>query len=221
MPTISFEFFPPRTPLAEQRLERSLKPMLDLEPRFATISYGAGGSTQDGTYELVKRLRVAHGIDCGPHLSCVGRTKAQLAEIAHQYLDLGVKRVVALRATNQTAMCRSRASTSLPGSWWLDSRISLTLRSRSVAIPEGHPDDRVHEDRYTYLERKVDAGADLAISQLFFETQNFLAYREECARRRIALARLPGHHAYSRSAPSIWICREVRSGDHCRAASEV
>ena len=192
MPTISFEFFPPRTPLAEQRLERSLKPMLDLEPRFATISYGAGGSTQDGTYELVKRLRVAHGIDCGPHLSCVGRTKAQLAEIAHQYLDLGVKRVVALRGDQPDGYVPQPGE--YQSSWELVAGFK-DIADFEIAVgcyPEGHPDDRVHEDRYTYLERKVDAGADLAISQLFFETQNFLAYREECARRRIALPVYPG-----------------------------
>lgn len=192
MPTVSFEFFPPRTPLAAQRLERSLQPLLALKPRFATVSYGAGGSTQDGTYELVKRLRKEHHMDCGPHLSCIGRTSSHLRDIAQQYLDLGVKRVVALRG--DTPEGYERQPGEYESSWELVAGFKA-IADFEIAVgcyPEGHPDDKRGEDRYTYLERKVDAGADFAISQMFFVTDNFLDYREQCARRGISLPIHPG-----------------------------
>lgn len=192
MPTISFEFFPPRTPVAELRLEQSLGHLLELAPRFATVSYGAGGSTQDGTFQLVKRLCREHDLDCGPHLSCVGRTKRQLDEIAREYLSLDVKRVVALRGDRPEGYA-PRAS-EYQTSWELVAALKKVANFEIVVgcYPEGHPDDASDEDRYSYVERKVDAGADFAISQFFFETKNFLDYREECARRRIRLPIRPG-----------------------------
>lgn len=192
MPSYSFEFFPPRTPGAENLLAKSLDPLLALNPRFATVSYGAGGSTQDGTYDLVRRLAVEHGIDCGPHLSCIGRTREQLGKIARQYSDLGVNRIVALRGD------KPEGYQAQPGEY--TSSWELVAGFKEVAdfeiavgcYPEGHPDDLTAEDRYTYLQRKVDAGADFAISQMFFVTENFLHYREECARRRIPIPVRPG-----------------------------
>lgn len=192
MPTISFEFFPPRTPLAEQRLERSLPRLLELNPRFATVSYGAGGSTQDGTYALVKRLRGEYDLDCGPHLSCIGRTSIQLSEIARQYLDIGVKRIVALRGDKPENYQHKPGE--YESSWELVAGFKA-IADFEIAVgcyPEGHPDDKRHEDRYTYLQRKADAGADFAISQMFFVTKSFLEYREECARRGVSLPIRPG-----------------------------
>ena len=192
MPSYSFEFFPPRTPAADELLARSLNPLLALRPRFATVSYGAGGSTQDGTYDLVRRLRTEHGIDCGPHLSCVGRTKEQLAKIAQQYSDLDVRRLVALRGDRPEGY-RPQAG-EYTSSWELVAGFK-EIADFEIAVgcyPEGHPDDTSGEDRFTYLEKKVDAGADFAISQMFFVTENFLNYREECARRRIPIPVRPG-----------------------------
>ncbi len=192
MPSISFEFFPPRTSAAEQLLSKSLKPLLALAPRFATVSYGAGGSTQDGTYDLVRRLRVEHGIDCGPHLSCIGRTREQLTKIARQYSDLNVKRIVALRGDKPEGYQPQPGE--YTASWDLVAGFK-DIADFEIAVgcyPEGHPDDLNSEDRFTYLEKKVDAGADFAISQMFFVTDNFLEYREECARRRIPIPIRPG-----------------------------
>lgn len=192
MPSFSFEFFPPRTPVAERLLEKSLNPLLALKPRFATVSYGAGGSTQDGTYDLVRRLRAELGIDCGPHLSCIGRTRAQLAEIAHQYLELGVRRIVALRGDRPEGYQPKPAE--YTSSWELVAGFK-EVADFEIAVgcyPEGHPDDQSPQDRYTFLERKADAGANFAISQMFFVTEHFLDYREECARRRIPIPVRPG-----------------------------
>lgn len=192
MPSYSFEFFPPRAPAAHELLARSLSPLLALAPRFATVSYGAGGSTQDGTYELVRRLATEHGVDCGPHLSCIGRTREQLTEIAKQYSDINVKRIVALRGDKPEGYQPQAGE--YTSSWELVAGFK-EVADFEIAVgcyPEGHPDDTSGEDRFTYLEKKVDAGADFAISQMFFVTENFLDYREECARRRISIPVRPG-----------------------------
>ncbi len=192
MTSISLEFFPPRTPAAEQRLAKNLRPLLDLRPRFATVSYGAGGSTQGGTYDLVRRLRSEYGVDCSPHLSSIGRSKAQIAEIARQYRQLGVTRIVALRGDWPEG--HQRAPDEYESSWELVAAFKQIANFEIVVgcYPEGHPDDTSCEDRYTYLERKVDAGADLAISQMFFVTRHFLDFREACAQRRMTIPVMPG-----------------------------
>jgi len=192
MPSISLEFFPPRTSAAESLLASSLAPLLELLPKFATVSYGAGGSTQSGTFELVKQLVQDHGIDCGPHISCVGMSQDALGQYVRQYVDLGVKRIVALRGDRPNGYAPSA------GEYTASSDLVVGLKGIAdfeIAVgcyPEGHPDDVRADDRFTYLQKKADAGADFAISQMFFETQNFLDFREHCARRRIGLPVLPG-----------------------------
>ncbi len=191
-PTISLEFFPPRTSAAESLLSANFARLMDLKPRFATVSYGAGGSTREGTFELVKRLTQDHDIDCGPHLSCVGMSRSKLGHHLERYVEIGIKRIVALRGD------RPEGYVPRPGefefSWQLVAAIK-DIADMEIAVgcyPEGHPDDACADDRYAYLEKKADAGADFAISQMFFETRHFLEFRERCARRRIALPVLPG-----------------------------
>ena len=192
MPSISLEFFPPRTPSAEAMLDANLPHLLALGPKFATVSYGAGGSTQSGTLELVRRLAGEHGVDCGPHLSCVGMSRNALERHMREYLALGVTRVVALRGDRPPEHVSGRGE--YESSWELVAGLKH-IADFEVAVgcyPEGHPDDTRADDRFTYLEKKADAGADLAISQMFFETRHFLEFREGCAKRGIAMPVLPG-----------------------------
>ena len=192
VPSVSLEFFPPRTASTKAMLAANLPHLLALKPKFATVSYGAGGSTRDGTFELVKRLVVEHGIDCGPHLSCVGLDKSALAQHMQSYVAHGIKRVVALRGDSPDGYVPR--SGEYASSWELVAGLK-GVADLEVAVgcyPEGHPDDRHREDPFTYLRKKADAGADLAISQMFFETANFLAFREGCAKRGIDLPVLPG-----------------------------
>jgi len=192
LPTISLEFFPPRTSAAESLLSANLAQLMALTPKFATVSYGAGGSTQEGTFDLVRQLVQDHGVDCGPHLSCVGMSRARLGHHMRRYVEIGIKRIVALRGD------RPEGYAPRPGefesSWELVAALK-DIADWEIAVgcyPEGHPDDVRADDRFTYLQKKADAGADFAISQMFFETKHFLEFRERCARRRIALPVLPG-----------------------------
>ena len=192
MPTLSFEFFPPRTPSASALLESNLEHLLALQPAFATVSYGAGGSTQSGTLELVRRLRDTHQVDCGPHLSCVGMGPNSLARHMRDYIELGVRRVVALRGDRPPGYVT--APDEYQSSWELVAALK-DITDFEIAVgcyPEGHPDDQGGEDRFTYLQKKADAGADTAISQMFFETRHFLDFRDACAKRGLALPVLPG-----------------------------
>ena len=189
---ISLEFFPPRTSTAKALLSANLAPLLRLAPAFATVSYGAGGSTRDGTFDLVRQITEEHGIDCAPHLSCVGMSKHALGTHIQDYLKLGITRIVALRGDQPSGY--ASASGEFESSWELVAALK-DIAALEVAVgcyPEGHPDDMHPDDRFTYLEKKADAGADVAISQMFFETRHFLEFRERCARRRIALPVLPG-----------------------------
>ncbi len=191
--TFSLEFFPPRTALAEERFETSLPALLALEPHFVSVTCGAVGSSQRGTFELVRALRTNHRATCCPHMSSIGRTRLQITTMARKYVGLGIQRIIALRGDKPDGHVDSAAH--YTSSWELIAALRDTVPDVEIGVscyPEGHPEDRSPEDRFTVLERKLEAGADFAISQLFFNVDAFLAYRDECARRSIAVPVWPG-----------------------------
>ncbi len=191
--TFSLEFFPPRTPLAEERLQANLPALLALEPRFVSVSCGAAGSSQEGTFELVSALRTNHRLTCCPHMSSVGRTRTRIARVARAYAELGVRRCIALRGDKPEGYVSNEAH--YTSSWELIAGLREIVPEFQIGVgcyPEGHPEDRSPDDRFTILKRKMEAGAHFAISQLFFDTDAFLAFRDECARRGITTPVWPG-----------------------------
>ena len=191
--TFSLEFFPPRTALAEERFETSLPALLALEPHFVSVTCGAVGSSQRGTFELVRALRTNHHAACCPHMSSIGSTRAQMADMARAYVQLGIRRCIALRGDKPDGYVTGAAH--YTSSWELIAGLRDVAPEVQIGVgcyPEGHPEDRSPDDRFTVLERKLEAGADFAISQLFFNVDAFLAYRDECARRSIAVPVWPG-----------------------------
>ena len=191
--TFSLEFFPPRSALAENRLREHLPDLLALEPRFVSVSCGAAGSPQRGTLELVRTLRTEYRATCCPHMSSVGGPRDQIARLARTYAGLGVRRCIALRGDKPDGYEPSEAN--YASSWELIAGLREIVPEFEIGAgcyPEGHPEDRSPEDRFAVLKRKLEAGADFAISQFFFETDAFLAFREECARRGVAAPVWPG-----------------------------
>ena len=191
--TFSLEFFPPRTALAAERLEANLPALLALKPRFVSVSCGAAGSSQHGTLELVRALRTKHRVPCCPHMSSIGRTREQIARLTRAYAKLGVRRCIALRGDKPDGYAAGEAH--YASSWELIAGLRIVAPQFAIGVgcyPEGHPEDRSPDDRFAVLRRKVEAGADFAISQLFFDTDAFLSFRDECARRGIAAPVWPG-----------------------------
>ncbi len=191
--TFSLEFFPPRSALAEERLEANLPALLALEPRFVSVSCGAAGSAQHGTLELVRALRTKYRAACCPHMSSVGRTRDRIARLARAYAEIGVRRCIALRGDKPDGYAPSEAH--YASSWELIAGLRDVAPEFEIGVgcyPEGHPEDHSPDDRFAVLERKVAAGADFAISQLFFDTDAFLSFRDECARRGVAAPVWPG-----------------------------
>lgn len=176
--SFSFEFFPPTTDTGEERLWQTLRELEALHPTFASVTYGAGGSTRDRTVRLTARMAADTTLTPLAHLTCVGADVEQLRSVMAQYVDSGVRNVLALRGDPEGGPDAAWVST--PGG--LDHADQLVALVRSLgdfcvgvaAFPEGHPasPDLDHDARV--LAAKADAGATFAITQFFFRVQDYL-----------------------------------------------
>jgi methylenetetrahydrofolate reductase (NADPH) len=180
--TISFEFFPPKTPEAEEELLRETVPALKcLGPSFISVTYGAGGSTRVNTLRIVDRIRREHGVEAAHHLTCVGSTRAMLAEVLDQTRALGVHNLLALRGDPPKGQA---TFTAVEGGFSYAVDLIRFIKERdgfcvgAACYPEGHVecgDKRLDWDRAA---AKADAGADFLISQLFYDWNDFLAMED-------------------------------------------
>lgn len=183
--TFSFEFFPPKSNEAVEELIVRARDLGGLRPSFVSVTYGAGGSTRDRTRELVVRLQDEVGLCTAAHLTCVGHSREELTDILQNYQKRGIENIVALRgdAPQETA-----GFTPHPEGLRYGSELVKLIRDRfndrfSVAVagyPEGHPETPNKLADMDNLKRKVDAGADVVITQLFFENRDFYDFRERC-----------------------------------------
>ncbi len=193
MPKISFEFYPPKTDAQRAQLHRTAARLAHFSPEYVSVTFGAGGSTLSYTPEIVSALREQHGFDAAPHVSCVGGTRAELAELLDLYRAQGCRRVIALRGDLPSGM----AST---GEFHHASELVAFIRARHgdhfhLAVgcyPETHPQA---EDAFTDLKHfktKVDAGADLAITQYFYNADAYFRFVDDARRIGITIPIVPG-----------------------------
>ena len=187
-PTISFEFFPPKTDEAEATLFRETVPALKaLGPAFISVTYGAGGGTRDRTLRIVNRLRREFGIESMAHLTCVGSTRDMLAEVLNEAHGLGIENILALRGDPPRGQ-----ATFVPvagGFTYAVDLIRFVKSQNSFAVgaagyPEGHvecPEKRLDWDRTV---AKVEAGAEFVITQLFYDVRDFLEFEDYLRNRR-------------------------------------
>ena len=186
---VSFEFFPPKTEQMEQTLWKSVERLAPLNPAYMSVTYGANSGERDRTHDVVKRIQNETGISAAPHLTCVDASKEELQQIAKDYWDCGIRRIVALRGdlpegTDKTDMYAADLVALLKDV--ADFDISV------AAYPEKHPEAPNAQFDLLNLKRKAEAGATQAITQFFFDAEVFLRFRDRAAAAGIDLDIVPG-----------------------------
>ena len=206
----SFELFPPRTPEAVAKLPAVIGQLAAVQPNYFSITYGAGGSNQDGTYETLMAVVKHAGIEAAPHLTCIGSTRAQVAALLERYREAGVKRIVALRGDlPATAM-----SPSAPGEFHYASELVGFIRKTQgdafaievAAYPEMHPQAPNPSTDFEHFRRKVEAGADGAITQLFYNADAYLDFMDRCVKADIKIPVIPGVMPITGFANTVRFC---------------
>jgi methylenetetrahydrofolate reductase (NADPH) len=193
---VSFEFSPPRTEAMEQALWGAVERLAPLQPTFFSVTYGAGGSTRQRTHETVVRIKRETGVDPAAHLTCVGATKEEINEVARDYWSAGIRHIVALRGDPPSGM--GGKYTPHPGGYANAAELVAGLKKIGdfqisvAAYPEKHPDSSDNAADLLNLKRKIDAGADRAITQFFFEPDDFLRFRDQAWAMGIHAPLVPG-----------------------------
>ncbi|MCW5625448.1 MAG: methylenetetrahydrofolate reductase [NAD(P)H] [Burkholderiales bacterium] len=188
----SFELFPPQTPEGLDKLRITRQQLAQLKPEFFSVTYGAGGSTRERTFDVVNEIK-GDGFDVAPHLSCVAATKASTAEILDRYRAAGIRRIVALRGDLPSGMVEIgefRYAADLVA--FIRERYADAFRIEVAAYPEYHPQARSTEDDFRNFVGKVNAGADSAITQYFFNADAYYYFRDQCEAAGVRVPLVPG-----------------------------
>lgn len=186
---VSFEFFPPRTSEMEQTLWNSIDRLSSLKPKFVSVTYGANSGERDRTHSIIKGIKDRTGLEAAPHLTCIDATPDELRIIARDYRNNGIRHIVALRGdlppgSGKPEMYASDLVTLLKEV--ADFDISV------AAYPEVHPEAKSAQADLLNLRRKVDAGANRAITQFFFDVESYLRFRDRCVSAGIDVEIIPG-----------------------------
>ena len=192
---VSFEFFPPKSDKMAETLWQSIETLAPLNPRFVSVTYGAGGSTRERTHATVERLVRETDLTPAAHLTCVGASRGEIDDIARSYWDCGVRHIVALRGDPPEP-----GQPYAPHAQGYANAAALVAGLKKVApfeisvaaYPEVHPDSDCPDSDLDNLIAKIDAGADRAISQFFFSADNFFRFRDRVASRGVDIEIVPG-----------------------------
>lgn len=193
---VSFEFFPPKTEAMEETLWRSVQKLAPLRPRFVSVTYGAGGSTRERTHATLRRILAETSLVPAAHLTCVAASKADVDEVVHSYWDAGIRHIVALRGDPPDGV----GARFEPHPQGYENAAALVAGIRAIgdfevsvaAFPEKHPESASLAEDIDMLKRKVDAGADRAITQFFFNNDHYEAYVERVRAAGIGIPIVPG-----------------------------
>lgn len=209
--TFSFEFFPPRTPEGVAKLRAARAQLAQLRPAFCSVTFGAGGSTREGTLETVVEIQ-AEGLAAAPHLSCIGGSRQSLRDVLAQYRSHGIRHLVALRGDLPSGTVEA-------GEFRYASDLVAFVRAEAgdhfhvdvACYPEYHPQARSPREDLDAFERKVRAGADSAITQYFFNRDAYWSFVDACAARGLTIPIVPG------IMPILSASRLARFSDACGA----
>jgi len=190
--TFSFEFFPPKTPDGVAKLRAARAQLRELRPAFCSVTFGAGGSTREGTLETVREM-LAEGLPSAPHISCIGGSRQSLREVLSQYRAYGVDHLVALRGDLPSGAVDA-------GEFRYASDLVRFIREETgdhfhvdvACYPEYHPQARNPQEDLDHFEGKVRAGADSAITQYFFNRDAYWSFVDACAARGLTIPIVPG-----------------------------
>ncbi len=194
-PVFSVEFFPPRSEDGRSMLLETVEALRPLQPDYVSITYGAGGSTRDGTVEMVERMKAEYGLEAMAHLSCVGETRAGLRTILDRFRDVGIENVMALRGDPPRGEPNFAApEDGLSSATELTSfiRESYEFTIGGACFPEVHPEAENMQTDLRYLKTKVDAGARFLITQLFFDNQVYFDFVAAAREIGIDVPIIPG-----------------------------
>jgi methylenetetrahydrofolate reductase (NADPH) len=189
---LSVEFFPPQTPEGADKLRATWATLAQLKPAFFSVTFGAGGSTQDRTFETVEEIRAA-GLPAAPHLSCIGSTRARVREILERYRAAGIHRIVALRGDLPSGMAE-------PGELRHANELVEFIRKETgdwfhievAAYPEYHPQARTPREDLLNFKRKAEAGADTAITQFFYNADAYEHFVAAARAEGVTIPIIPG-----------------------------
>ena len=190
--TFSFEFFPPKTPEGAAKLRDVVAQLGQLNPAFFSVTFGAGGSTQDGTLSTVLDIRAA-GYAAAPHLSCIGSTVGSIRDIVHRYKDAGIRHMVALRGDLPSGMA-------MAGEFRYAEDLVAYVRAETgdhfhievAAYPEYHPQSRSAQEDLKNFKRKVEAGANSAMTQYFYNPDAYFHFVDEVRAMGVTVPIVPG-----------------------------
>ena len=207
----SFEFFPPQTPEGAEKLRATRKQLALLKPEFFSVTFGAGGSTQDRTMETIRQIH-AEGHDAAPHLSCVGSTRDNIRALLFVYRDMGIKRIVALRGDLPSGMGSI-------GEFQYANELVSFIRAETgehfhievAAYPEFHPQAKSPREDMVNFKRKVMAGANSALTQYFYNADGYFRFVEECRKLGVTAPIVPG------IMPIVKFSQLARFSDACGA----
>lgn len=191
---VSFEFFPPKSPAAATGLWAAIAVLERLAPRFVSVTYGAGGTTHDGTRDTIARILHETGLTPAAHLTCVGASRAEVDRIAAEYWDSGVRHIVALRGDAAPGQAYQPHPQGYANAAALVAGLKRVapFEISVAAYPESHPESANRAADLDNLWRKIDAGADRAITQFFFSADCFLRFRDQAAALGIEGEIVPG-----------------------------
>lgn len=186
---VSFEFFPPSSEKMEETLWNSIHRLKTLKPKFVSVTYGANSGERDRTHSIIKEIKEQTGLIAAPHLTCIDASRSELVDIANDYWTNGIKDIVALRGDIP-------AGGGAPEMYASD--LVELLKSQHdfdisvAAFPEVHPEAKSAQADLLNLKRKVDAGANRAITQFFFDVESYLRFRDRCVSAGIDVEIIPG-----------------------------
>ncbi len=189
---ISFEFFPPQTPEGASKLTAARQRLATFKPEFFSVTFGAGGSTQDRTLDTIKQIH-AEGHSAAPHLSCVGSTRDNIRSLLNTYKDMGIKRIVALRGDLPSGMGSI-------GEFQYANELVSFIRAQTgehfhievAAYPEFHPQAKSVRDDMLNYKRKINAGANSAITQYFYNADAYFRFVDETRKLGVDAPIVPG-----------------------------
>jgi methylenetetrahydrofolate reductase (NADPH) len=190
---ISFEIFPPQTEKGRENLKRARLELAALNPEYYSVTFGAGGSTRDRTLEIVKEIQHESSIEAAPHLTCIGSTRENITQLLDEYATAGIKRIVSLRGDIPEGMSDT-------GEFHYANELITFIRETTgsrfiieiAAYPETHPEAVSARSDLDNFKRKVEAGADGAITQYFFNTDAYFNFSDQCADMGITIPIVPG-----------------------------
>jgi methylenetetrahydrofolate reductase (NADPH) len=191
--TFSFEFFPPRSVEAEAVLAESQLRLAELNPDYFSVTFGAGGSTREKTLETALAVRKATGVDVAPHISCIGYSTSEIRNVLNEYRDQGFNRIVALRGDPPSGgVGRGAVNYANELVEMIRKETGDYFHIEVACYPEFHPQAQSADKDLEYFKQKVDAGADSAITQYFFNPYGYFHFLENCESLGIKIPIVPG-----------------------------